>query len=119
MHKHVTKSHSASLDKYPKVLAGDYVTFYKIEKSAPAWFRGRTTDDIEGYFPVEDFDINESASLAVCVRNYDATELTVFAGDIVEPLASYGGWMQVHHRGDIGWIPADCCDELYSIPASA
>ena len=46
---------------------------------------------------------------AVLVRDYDARELTVTAGDDVEVHEEIGGWLRVSAvDGRTGWVPAHC-----------
>jgi SH3-like domain-containing protein len=45
---------------------------------------------------------------ARALRDYDATELTVAKGEVLEALDEAGGWLQCRSAaGLVGWIPAD------------
>jgi len=120
MQQHVTRSHTAApYDQYAKVTAGEKVTYLNSDDRNPMWFKGRTRDGVEGFFPLEDFNVDPSRTFATCLRSYDATELSVFEGDVVEPLGCYGDWLQVHFNGQIGWIPENCCQEVHCFAVSA
>lgn len=45
---------------------------------------------------------------ARALRDYDATELTVARGEVLDALDEAGGWLQCRNAaGLVGWIPAD------------
>jgi len=45
---------------------------------------------------------------ATALRAYDATELTVAKGDLLEVLDEAGGWLRCRTQNGIeGWVPAD------------
>jgi len=119
MQQHVTTSYSPSKDKFPHVTVGETVTYSDSNDRNSFWFKGRTREGIEGFFPREDFEIDTVSSQATCQRNFDATELHVEKGDVVESLGSYGKWQQVLYNGQIGWIPDSCCENIVCFPATA
>lgn len=106
----VSKAHVRSFPVAPTAKAGATVVFERIDENNPAWFFGRDVAGIAGYFPVGWFDIDATAGNAVALRDYDANELSVGAGDIVEPFEEYGSWLQVRHCGRTGWVPLECVE---------
>lgn len=112
MQQHVSASYTPSSDTFPHVMTGDTITYLHSNERNPLWFKGSTQDGIEGFFPLDDFEFDPATSLATCLRNYDATELSIQPGDVVESLGKYGEWLQVLYNGQIGWIPENCCEPL-------
>jgi SH3-like domain-containing protein len=45
---------------------------------------------------------------AIALRDYDATELTVAKGELLDVLEEAGGWLRCRtSRGHEGWVPGD------------
>lgn len=91
----------------PRVSIDTVVQFEHHDTRHPGWFKGRTADGTEGFFPARWFEINASRREATARRDYDARELTVRAGDEVGVIEIEGGWARVMTTdGEIGWLPA-------------
>jgi hypothetical protein len=92
-------------DVVPVVARGGVVTFIRRDHEYPGWFFG-AAGSVEGYFPYAWFEVAPDAKRATALRDYDATELTVGAGDVVEEIDDVAGWRLVRAAdGRIGWVP--------------
>ena len=50
---------------------------------------------------------------ATALRDYDATELTVNTGELLEVLAEAGGWLRCRTSNGLeGWLPADTVEPV-------
>jgi SH3-like domain-containing protein len=96
--------------QYPNPIrgrTGQSVTVVRRDSEYPEWVWCIGPDGREGWVPLIVLQINEED--AVLVRDYDARELSVNAGDDVEVHEEIGGWMRVSSAdGHTGWIPAHC-----------
>ena len=105
-----TKAHERSFDTAPRVRTGDLVRFLRHEPEHPGWFFGRA-GDLEGYFPLNWFDLSADESAATARRDYNAAELTIEVGVDVECVETEGAWLLVRTAaGDEGWIPSACVE---------
>jgi hypothetical protein len=96
--------------QYPapiRASAGQGVTIIRHDDEYPAWVWCRGPDRREGWVPV--------AFLQVCgpeaflLRDYDAAELSVRAGEEVLAGEDLGGWTLVTDDARrTGWIPSRC-----------
>jgi hypothetical protein len=103
----VVRSHVRSFETTPRVAAGGRVAFLRDDPANPGWFFGRA-GSVEGYFPEAWFAIARDRLAATALRDYDAMELTVTAGERVHVLDEVGGWRLVRARDDAtGWVPAE------------
>ncbi len=99
-------SHERSLDVAPCVAKGDRVVFVRDDDGNPGWFYGRTAGGVAGYFPAEWFDVARERHEATARRDYDAMEISVTAGHVVEAVDSIAGWRLVRTAdGRVGWVP--------------
>jgi uncharacterized protein YgiM (DUF1202 family) len=106
MYYRVEKKHQRSFDEAPKVQAGEVVRFLWEDEKNPGWFFGETFGGTEGFFPNRWFEVRLEAQEATALRDYNAMELTVDKGEIVEAIDEAAGWLLVKtadHR--TGWIP--------------
>lgn len=109
----VTKKHARSFEVVPRVRAGDVVRFIRDDPKNPGWFFGKSAEGIEGYFPAAWFDIFRESETAKARREYDAMELTVNAGEVLEELETAAGWYFVRAAdGRIGWVPEENIEEI-------
>lgn len=99
-------AHQKSFDVVPLVQLGDAVTWVEDDSQHPGWFKGTTSDGVVGYFPRTWFEVDEAKGQAVALRDYDASELTVSAGQPVGVIETESGWARVMTLdGEIGWVP--------------
>lgn len=102
----VIESYEIAYPNPIKLVAGDSVTITKRETN-PAW--------LGWFFCVDKFGIGGWVSetylkiegdTAVAIRDYDATELSVRTGQVVESLLEEFGWAWVQAEdGGQGWVP--------------
>ncbi len=100
--------HTRSFDVTPRAKKGETVTFGHPDPKNPAWFFGRDARETEGYFPSGWFDVSEATGSARALRDYDAFELSVTAGERIEVEEEYGDWALVVANDGRGWIPMSC-----------
>jgi uncharacterized protein YgiM (DUF1202 family) len=73
----------------------------------PGWVWCTAKTGKSGWVP-ESY-IARTGRAAVATRDYDATELTVTAGDELEVLMEESQWLWcVNSRGENGWVPMEC-----------
>lgn len=108
----VTTAHRKSFEVAPKAQRGEAVVFAYFDPKNPAWFFGRDTGGVEGYFPTEWFDISEPEQSAVALRDYDAAELSIKAGGVFETKEKYGGWLLGTSDGRRGWVPLSSLQQV-------
>jgi hypothetical protein len=102
----ILQPYQREFDPAPRVAQCGVVEFEKLDPRNPAWFFGRDAEGIAGFFPVAWFEV--TGSTATAKRDYDATELTVRAGDAVQVLERHGRWARVEREdGTSGWIPEE------------
>ncbi|GAB5559084.1 MAG: hypothetical protein SynsKO_07310 [Synoicihabitans sp.] len=102
-------SHKCSFEQAPKVTAEEWVIYRESDAKNPGWFKGVTDAGIEGYFPLSWFELDTNASRATALRDYDARELTVEAGELLAVIERESGWVRVLNASEeIGWVPAAC-----------
>lgn len=105
-----TKAYVRSFQNPPKAREGEVVEFERFDEKNPAWFFGRDASRAEGYFPAAWFKFDAVGGTATALRDYNANELTVEAGDSVEVQEEYGSWFLVKRRDETGWIPKECLE---------
>lgn len=102
----VKENHHRSFTKAPNVQAGEVVRFLREDEKNPGWFFGATFEGVEGYFPNDWFNLRPEGGEATAIRAYDALELTVEKGEMVEAIAEAAGWLLVKTSdARVGWIP--------------
>ncbi len=103
--------HQKSFESAPRSRSDDAVVFESFDPKNMAWFFGRDSAGVEGYFPCGWFGISEADRSAVALRDYDGTELSLGVGDLFEEEEVYGGWILGTSDGRRGWIPLSCIQE--------
>jgi hypothetical protein len=90
------------------VRAQESVHFLRHDERHRGWFLGRASNGVEGFFPTDWFRLDPANARATALRDYDAMELSVEAGEEVECLAEAAGWYLVRAPdGREGWIPIE------------
>lgn len=102
-----TRAHSPEFSTFPRVAKGERVRFLRLDKKHPGWFLGVDGNAVEGYFPVGAFSTVEDG-LVTALVDYDARELDLPAGEGIDILTEYAGWLRVQSKIGIGWIPKSC-----------
>lgn len=107
MKQRVRQAYVREFERAPRASAGAVVTFIRLDPKNPAWFFGRDQAGVEGFFPVQWFELAGVGARAR--RDYDAAELTVNVGTEVEVGERYGQWVHVTDpTGARGWILESC-----------
>jgi hypothetical protein len=104
----IRKAHAPSFTEFPKVEAGEWVTFVRSDAKHPHWFFGRDPRGIEGYFPKALFT-GQADQLLRASASYDATEIAVAREEHVLLKEACGDWLRVTGSQGTGWIPRNCC----------
>jgi len=87
--------------------AGELLTVGHSGEQFPAWLWVTTGDGKSGWMAARYLE-RRGDDAAVARRDYDATELTVRAGDELAVLDEEGGWLWCEDaRGERGWVPGD------------
>ncbi len=103
----VTRPYTSAYPE-PLVLAkGASVSVTPRECEWPGWAWSRTEDDREGWIPQEYLE-QSSGGKYILNCDYDATELTVAAGQSLEVIRQVAGWLWCRcDDGQQGWVPAE------------
>lgn len=113
MRGEVTAAWEASHPDPIVLAAGDRVAVERRDSPWPEYRWCAAPDGREGWVPAE--ILTETAAGWVAALPYDARELTVEAGDIVEAMRLLAGWWWCRSSdGSEGWIPA----EVLSFPGA-
>ena len=55
--------------------------------------------------------VRRDGASGVALRDYDASELTVKPGDVLEALEEESGWLRcLAADGAVGWVPLECVE---------
>jgi uncharacterized protein CbrC (UPF0167 family) len=85
------------------------VRFERRPTEWPGWLWCERGDGVSGWAP-ESWVVIEGGSCRF-LRDYDATELAVEAGERVEVEFEESGWAWVRKEdGERGWLPRECLD---------
>ncbi|KAA3635891.1 MAG: hypothetical protein DWP97_03825, partial [Calditrichaeota bacterium] len=62
-----------------------------------------------GWVPERYLDVN--GSVGILNRDYDATELDINPGDLLELILEESGWLLcIGEDGQKGWVPKECVE---------
>ncbi len=87
--------------------AGDVVSVGREDEEYPGWLWCTGPDGRCGWVPAD--LLIRRATVAEAREDYDATELSVHAGEEVDVESTSRGWVRVRNAaGQRGWIPDDC-----------
>jgi SH3-like domain-containing protein len=87
--------------------AGQRVPLVRQDDEYPGWWWCVAPDGRQGWVPTELLNIEDNE--ATMRRDYDAHELTVSAGEVVNVLEQVAAWARVTNRaGRTGWVPVHC-----------
>ena len=103
----VQTPHKASFDVALAFSAGDRLTVEDRETEWEGWLWCVGADGIGSWVPAA--YIERDGAHGVASRDYDATELTVAAGDVLTAHYEEAGWAWcTTATGENGWVPAEC-----------
>ena len=98
------------LAQYPdpiRAQCGESVSVVRRDAEYPEWVWCSGPEGREGWVPL--ILLQRTADGVVLVRDYDARELSVKAGEEVTVHEEIGGWARISTAsGRTGWIPARC-----------
>jgi hypothetical protein len=102
----VTESHETVYKNPIKLKTGDSVKIEKRETN-PDWLGWVYCVDSRGVAGwVSEKYLNESGQMAIAIKDYDATELTVLAGEQLKVYYEEFGWCWSRNKNGVkGWIP--------------
>lgn len=103
----VLEPHDASQPVSLSMRAGDAVRVGRRDDTWAEWLWCTAADGRESWVPEAFLELRPGGTEAVACRDYDATELTVRPGELVEVLEEVSGWLLCRRGGDQGWIPAE------------
>jgi len=103
----VTTSRARDHVENSRFRAGDGLVVGHRNQQHPEFVWCATEDGHAGWAP--DFHLEMTgAHEATGLRDYDATELTVEPGELLDRLEEAGGWLRCRtSSGHEGWVPAD------------
>lgn len=101
--------HQPSFENAPQVMAEATAVWIEDDTKNPGWFKGKTAEGTEGYFPRAWFHVDEDSGHATALRDYDASELAVAPGEPIGVIETESGWSRVVNATQkIGWVPHHC-----------
>jgi uncharacterized protein YgiM (DUF1202 family) len=106
-HIRVITAHQPGPAEPLRLEAGEEVTVGRRDDTWPAWVWCEASGGRTGWAP-EAFLAREAPEFdrATVLHDYDATELDVRAGSVLEVLSEEGGWFWCRtDDGHTGWIP--------------
>lgn len=102
----VIKEHRSVYPNPLKIAKGTVVKIEQRECEWEGWF-WCITEDNEGWIP-EPY-VKVDGNRAEFLRDYDATELNVDAGEELTLLYELNGWFwSQKESGESGWVPGEC-----------
>ncbi len=103
----VFSSHVTSDPRPVRFRAGDILNVGHRDKQWTAYVWCTDQEGHAGWVP--DFYLEmTSEHEATALRDYDATELTVARGEVLEVLEEAGGWLRCRNASGLeGWVPAN------------
>ena len=103
----VMRSHISSVPDPVRFVPGDMLSIGHHDQQWRSYVWCTDQSGHAGWVP--DFYLEMTgAHEATALRDYDATELTVGAGELLDALEEAGGWLRCRtSSGHEGWVPGD------------
>ena len=102
----VTKDYRSAYPEPPKAKAGDMLRPTPKDSEWPGWIWCTSEDGNSGWLPESYVDISDNN--CTMRRDYDATELTISAGDRLTVMEEESGWLFCRdENGNRGWVPKE------------
>ena len=93
------------------VSRGEHLRCERRKTQWEGWLWCTTPDGRAGWVPEPWVEVEGEAG--VMARDYDATELTVEPGDILEGVLTASSWLlAVAPTGQRGWVPLECVEPV-------
>ena len=111
-HVRVVTSYVSSAPEPVRFKEGEDVVVGRHDQQWTSYVWGTDQAGRAGWVPDDYLQLTGPAE-AVALRDYDATELTVAQGELLEVLDEAGGWLLCRTAaGFTGWVPADHVEAL-------
>jgi len=108
---HTTHPHTTTFPNPLKLHSGAKVIVEDRPTTYPGWLWCRAEDGVEGWVPAE--ILERDGDRGTLRRDYDATELTVAAGETLELIEKVAGWAFCRtSSGQVGWVPLEKTREV-------
>ena len=106
----VVRSHISSVPDPVRFVTGDALSIGHHDQQWRSYVWCTDQSGHAGWVP--DFYLEMTgAHEATALRDYDATELTVAKGEVLDVLDEAGGWYLCRSESEIsGWVPSDCVE---------
>jgi SH3-like domain-containing protein len=102
----VIKEHMSGFANPINVSAGTPVSVEDRTTKWPGWLWCATSDGAEGWVPSS--YVKRDGDSGIVWRDYNANELTVVVGDVLEMLEEESSWLLCRAKnGKLGWVPLD------------
>ena len=100
----------ATYDPALKVTAGDPLVIGRGDDEWPGWIWCLDAKGLGGWLP------DDVLSDGRAIADFDARELAVAEGDLLEPLERRSGWTWCRRVQDQGWVPDRCLEDRGASP---
>ena len=111
MNFRVTKTHQPETDTPLIATEGDRFHWQKKATLWEGWLWCTTQEGKSGWIPKA--WLTCEGSEAYLIRDYDATELSVYPGETVTGELEESGWVWVKNQENKqGWVPLNCLERL-------
>ncbi|MFH1728317.1 MAG: SH3 domain-containing protein [Pseudomonadota bacterium] len=105
----VIKNYTSAYPNPIKVKLNEMVEIKEKETDWEGWLWCKNKNDIEGWVPEK--IIKREGNIGKVLRDYEATELTVAAGEELMFLEEESGWLFCKNsQNQKGWVPAENTD---------
>ena len=109
----VITPHQSNYPNPIKFAAGESLIIGKRDDQYPGWVKVTTTDNNQGWAPLDFIELNSANNLGIAQFDYDATELTVHAGQTLTLISELNGWYWcANEAGCYGWVPCENCKSI-------
>ena len=107
----VTKAHKSHYPSPISFSTGEKVLIGIYDDEYSGWVRVVTSDNNEGWAPVQYLQIKENQGVAI--RSYNAMELNTTTGEVVSVLHELNEWGWAKNASNIyGWVPLHTLKKL-------
>mgnify|MGYP004703021489 CR=1 FL=1 len=112
----VTKEHVSNYPDPIKLTCGECITVFERYVGPEGWDNWISciskASGKKGWVPEQIIKIE--AENAYVIQDYDATELTIIPGVIVQEIEKLNGWVWCQNcdSGEIGWLPLSSLQEI-------
>lgn len=90
---------------------GDTLTVGERDDEWPGWIKGTDKSGKTGWIP--EVYLKITGDTAEMLRDYNATELTVAAGEVLTVTEEESGWLLcITASGEKGWVPVENVEEI-------